>query len=494
MLLFDLLRSLAARPDLSGVPNVQITGVKEDSRLVQPGNLFVARPGTRTDGAQFLADAAAKGAVAAIVAAHVENSPLPQIVIPRIAPVASILASTLHGRPDRSVRAIGITGTNGKTTTAYLLRHILASAGVRCGLIGTVENDDGRVVREANLTTPGACDIADLLASMRENGCRACAMEVSSHALDQDRAAGVNFAGAIFTNLTGDHIDYHLTKENYVAAKAKLFSSLDRDAVAAVNCASPWWNRMVQNCNARVVRFGLTDGCDYRATDTKTSAYGTHFVLNTPDGVTEVAMPMIGRHNIENALGAAVIAGELFGLTVHQIAMGLKDAVGAPGRLQPVRCDQPFAVFVDYAHTDDGLDNVLRSLRPVTKGKLRVMFGCGGDRDRTKRPRMAAIAEKLADAIYITSDNPRTEQPAEIVKEIVQGLSPAARKSAVIEPDRHKAIQRIIADAQPGDVVLLAGKGHENYQIVGTERRHFDDVEEAKNAIGSLSLVLGGEG
>lgn len=494
MLLFDLLRSLAAQPDLTGVPNVRVSAVREDSRQILPGDLFIARPGQKTSGTEFLKDAAARGAVAAIVAERVENAPLPLIVIPRIAPVASILSNTLRGRPDRQVKVIGITGTNGKTTTAYLLRHILGRAGVRCGLVGTVEIDNGRLVREANMTTPSACEVADMLAAMRDNACRACAIEISSHALDQDRAAGVNFAAGVFTNLTGDHLDYHGTMENYAAAKARLFASLDREAVAAVNCAGPWWSRMVKDCAARVIRFGLTDGCDYRAVDLATTAAGTKFVLATPDGMTEVSSPLIGRHNVENALGAAVIAGEVFGLTVHQIAMGLKEALGAPGRLQPVRCGQPFAVFVDYAHTDDGLENVLKALRPVTRGKLRVMFGCGGDRDRTKRPRMAATAERLADALYITSDNPRTESPAAIIAEVLTGLSPAAKQAAVVEADRRSAIQKIIADAQPGDVVLLAGKGHENYQIVGTERRHFDDVEEATEAIQSLSAVIEGEG
>ncbi|MDB5294336.1 MAG: UDP-N-acetylmuramyl-tripeptide synthetase [Phycisphaerales bacterium] len=496
MLLHELLRSLPGAPDLNGVPDVPVVAVREDSRLVRPGVLFVARAGTKADGSRFLADAHARGAVAAVVAKRADDAPLPQLVVADVTSVASILSMALRGRPDEAVKVVGVTGTNGKTTTTYLLRHLLAKAGVKCGLVGTVEIDDGGGTPvEASMTTPSACDVADLLGAMRDHGCGACAIEVSSHALDQGRAAGVRFAAAAFTNLTGDHLDYHKTMDAYAAAKAKLFDALPADGVAVVNAASAASSRMVRDTAGRAVRFGLTANCDYAALDPVTTSAGTHFVLKTPDGQAEVSMLLIGRHNVENALAAAAVAGETFGLTAHQIAAGLRDALGAPGRLQPVRAGQPFAVFVDYAHTDDGLDNVLRALRPVTKGKLRVMFGCGGDRDRTKRPRMAATAERLADALYVTSDNPRTEDPVAIVNEVLTGLSPAARAAAVVEPDRRAAIRRIVADAGPADVVLLAGKGHENYQIVGAERRHFDDVEEAVAAVraaGFAEAMAGG--
>jgi UDP-N-acetylmuramoyl-L-alanyl-D-glutamate--2,6-diaminopimelate ligase len=308
-------------------------------------------------------------------------------------------------------------------------------------------------------------------------------MEVSSHALDQDRVVGVRFVGAGFTNLSGDHLDYHKTMEQYAAAKAKLFEMLDDGAVAAVNADSEWSAWMERNCRARLIRFGFTKEADYQARDIAITAAGSHFILVTPDGRAEVRMGLIGKHNIENALLAAALVGEVFGLTVHQIAAGLKDATGAPGRLQAIRCGQPFTVLVDYAHTDDALENVLTALRPLTKGKLRVLFGCGGDRDATKRPRMARVAEKHGDAVYLTSDNPRTEDPAKILSQIATGFSARAAKPIVREVDRRTAIERALADAQPGDVVLLAGKGHENYQIVGTEKRHFDDVEEANRVL-----------
>ena len=483
MLLHSLIQAFDPQLSLSGVPDAEVTGVCEDSRQVQRGSLFVARPGTKADGSQFLADARHRGAVAAIVQRRVVGAPLPQVVVPDAGGAASILANLFHGLPTHKVRMLGVTGTNGKTTTTYLLRHILGKVNTRCGLIGTVEIDDGRNRREASMTTPAATEIAALVASMRDKGCRACAMEVSSHALDQGRVAGVAFAGAAFTNLTGDHLDYHKTMDIYAAAKAKLFASLSETSVAVVNADDKWSQRMVQDCQGRIIRFGFGKAADYRARDVAITSNGSNFILHTPDGRAEVNMQLIGRHNIENALAAAALVGEVFGLSVHQIALGLRDATGAPGRLQVVRLGQPFAVLVDYAHTDDALENVLSALRPLTRGRLRVLFGCGGDRDRTKRPRMARTAEKWADAVYVTSDNPRTEDPRSILDQIVAGFSAAGRESAVVEIDRRIAIARIMADAGPGDVVLLAGKGHENYQIIGTEKRHFDDVEEAARAL-----------
>ena len=483
MLLHSLIRQFSPQISLSGIPDAEITGICEDSRQVQPGGVFIARPGTKADGSQFLADAAARGAVAAVSPSKVSQVKLPQIVVQDANSAASILANIFHGNPAQKVRMLGVTGTNGKTTTTYLVRHILSKIKTRCGMIGTVEIDDGRTRHEATMTTPSATDIAALLASMRDKGCRACAMEVSSHALDQGRVAGVSFAGAAFTNLTGDHLDYHKTMENYAGAKARLFESLSETGVAVVNADDKATERMVRDCRGRVIRFGFGKTADYRARDVAITSGGSNFILHTPDGRAEVNMSLIGRHNIENALAAAALVGEVFGLSVHQIAAGLKDAQGAPGRLQAVRAGQPFAVLVDYAHTDDALENVLSALRPLTRGKLRVLFGCGGDRDRTKRPRMARTAEKLADAIYITSDNPRTEDPRSILNEVAAGLSQAGRARAVVEIDRRLAIGRIMNDAEPGDVVLIAGKGHENYQIIGTEKRHFDDVEEAAGAL-----------
>jgi len=483
MLLHKLLRLFDPRLSVSNFANVEITGVCEDSRRAKPGCLFVARPGTKTDGAQYIADAASRGAAAVIVVKKLANSPLPQIVVKDPARAASILANLFHGSPASQMYAFGITGTNGKTTTTYLVRHLLGKFGMRCGMIGTVEIDDGRSRREAEMTTPAACDIADLLAQMRDRGCRAAVMETSSHALHQGRVAGVPFSGAAFMNLTGDHLDYHGSMDEYAAAKADLFAALDAEAVAVINTDSKWADRMIQDCCARVIRFGFGKRADYRAREVRITAEGTSFQLSSPDGKAEVQTQLVGEHNIENALAAAALVGEVCGMTVNQIALGLRDAVGAPGRLEPVRGGQAFSVLVDYAHTDDALDNVLKALRPLSKGRLRVLFGCGGDRDRSKRPRMAKVAEKYADAIYVTSDNPRTENPQSILDEIVTGFGRERRKSIHVESDRRRAIEQILSDAQPGDIVLLAGKGHEKYQILGTDKHHFDDVEEAQRAL-----------
>ncbi|MDB5318581.1 MAG: murE [Phycisphaerales bacterium] len=490
MLLHTLLRQFDPSLPLERIPNCQIRSIQEDSRKISPGNLFIARPGAKSDGARFAADAQAKGAVAVVTQHPIPACTLPQVIVTDAAVASSILANCFAAHPSHALRVLGITGTKGKTTATFLLRHLLNKTKHPCGMIGTVEIDDGKTRREADQTTPSAIDVAAYLGAMRDHGCQAAGIEVSSHALDQGRVAGVQFAGAAFTNLTGDHMDYHQTMENYAAAKARIFESLDEDATAVVNHHDEWTWRMIRDCRARIVRFGFSEECDYRAADYKISSDGSHFILHTPDGRAEVHMALVGKHNIENALVASALACEVFGLSVHQVAAGLKDAAGAPGRLQPVRCGQPFAVLVDYAHTDDALDKVLTALRPLCKGKLRVMFGCGGDRDRTKRPRMARVAQRLADVVYVTSDNPRTEQPEGILAEIRAGLTTNSAAGVIEEIDRRRAIERIIADAAPGDVVLLAGKGHENYQIIGTEKRHFDDAEEAARVLQSRAASV----
>ncbi|MCC6240507.1 MAG: UDP-N-acetylmuramoyl-L-alanyl-D-glutamate--2,6-diaminopimelate ligase [Phycisphaerales bacterium] len=487
MLLHDLLQASGLAVDLSSLANIPITAIHEDSRQVVPGSLFIARPGTRADGAAFIASAIQRGAAAIITSQPIQSCPVAQAIVENPAAVISILANQFYGNPSRSMKVLGITGTNGKTTTAYLIRHLLQSAGRRCGMIGTVEIDDGVTCTPAEMTTPSAIDVARLLSQMRANGCNACVMETSSHALDQHRVDGITFAAGAFTNLTGDHLDYHHTMQQYADAKARLFTQLGRDAVAVVNADDEYAGHMIRHSSARRAQFSITHPGDYQATNIRASAQGSEFLLTTPHGQQQTSLRLIGQHNIENALCAAAIAGEALGLTLKQIAAGLGDATGAPGRLQVVQIGQPFAVLVDYAHTDDALENVLTALRPLASGQLRVLFGCGGDRDRTKRPRMARTATRLADVVYITSDNPRTEDPQAIIAEICAGLNPSS--SALVEPDRQKAINQIIADAQPGDIVLLAGKGHENYQILGTTKHHFDDVEQATLALQKRSAA-----
>jgi UDP-N-acetylmuramoyl-L-alanyl-D-glutamate--2,6-diaminopimelate ligase len=483
MKLIALLKSLPITLDTSDLPDLGITGIQEDSRKVQPGDLFIARGGTTTDGAKYLEHARGKGALAALVAEPVASCPLPQIRIADPAAAISPLADAFYGHPSRQLKVIGITGTNGKTTTTCLIQQILHHHAIKCGLIGTVLIDDGRTRAASNMTTPSPIDVFALLARMRDNGCCACAIEVSSQGLDQHRVGAVQFAAGAFTNLTGDHLDYHKTMDNYAAAKARLFEMLPADAAAIVNARDSWSPRIARKTPARARTFGVELPSDYQASGITVSSDGSRFTLRTPAGSVPMHMQLIGRHNIENALTAAACVAEVFGLTPQQIADGLANAPGAPGRLQRVSAGQKFDVFVDYAHTDDGLENVLSALRPITTGRLRVLFGCGGDRDPSKRPRMGKVAQRLADAIYITSDNPRTEAPDKIISAIIAGLDPACLKPLCVEPDRRQAIASILHDAQDNDIVLLAGKGHEDYQIIGTTKHHFDDVEEATRCL-----------
>ena len=483
MLLHELLQRFDPELALDRWPDVSVSGIQEDSRKIKIGDIFVARGGTQINGSQFALDAVANGAVAVIAENTIPNIRVPQIIVPKSSVALSVLSQLFFDDPTRVLPTIGITGTNGKTTTAYIIKHLLAVIGIRCGLIGTVEIDDGKSVRDAQMTTPGACELAELLATMRDSKCGACAMEVSSHAMDQDRVAGMQFAAAGFTNLTGDHLDYHKTMEHYASAKGRLFEMLDKNAVAILNGGSDWSSWMERKCQGRILRFGFEKEFDYRAMNCQSDSRGTRFELQTPRGNVPIHMQLIGRHNIENALLAAALVSEAFGMNPEQIASGLASTIGAPGRLQPVQQGQPFSVLVDYAHTDDALENVLKALKPLTHGKLRVLFGCGGNRDESKRPRMAAIAEKLADVVYVTSDNPRKESAESIIDMVSKGFSGQKIKPVYRQVDRRAAIEQVLYDANEGDVVLLAGKGHENYQIIGEEKRHFDDLEEARRVL-----------
>ena len=476
-----------------GIPATVIEGITDDSRQVRPGWLFIARPGHDTDGRKFIDDAVARGAAAVLVSDPANDPGKGAVLVSGdIAATTLALLNRFHGRPGEALRLIGITGTNGKTTTSYLIRHLLNAADRRCGLIGTVEIDDGVTCRPSELTTPGIVQMFALLADMVRHGCDACVMEVSSHALDQGRARGLNFGAAVFTNLTGDHLDYHGTMEAYGDAKAKLFESLDDRAAAIVNTDDPAHERMLRACPARQITFSPSGGgADCRAEVVDASARYTDCRLIGPWGEIRSRLPLIGLHNVANVLGA-VAAAHAIGVDVSGLTEALDQCPQTPGRLErvAVQPEQPFDVLVDYAHTDDALANVLTALRPVTHGRLRVLFGCGGDRDKSKRPRMAAIACRLADDIVITSDNPRTEDPQAIIRDILTGVTDADQRRVQTEPDRAAAIGRIIADAQPGDVVLLAGKGHEDYQIIGTQKRPFDDREAAREAIESLDAAV----
>jgi UDP-N-acetylmuramoyl-L-alanyl-D-glutamate--2,6-diaminopimelate ligase len=496
--------SLTRETSGSAPPDPEITSVTDDSRAVTAGSLFIARAGTARDGRAFVPDAIMKGAVA--ILADGEVAPLATgqpiafaLASPEsIAHVTALVGERFHGNPTDSLRVLGVTGTNGKTTIAHLSQQFLKRAGRLTGLIGTVEIDDGRTRTPSTLTTPGSLELASLFARMVRHGCQAATMEVSSHALHQGRVAAIRFACGIFTNLTGDHLDYHKTMESYAAAKAMLFESLAPQAHAIINIDDPWAKRM-RGGPARLLTCSLSDSAaDCLATIETVALDSMRVTFRGPWGTLPVRLPLVGRHNAINALEAAAAVWTQ-GVSGDQLAAALECCEAPSGRLQPVTQANEvggFSVLVDYAHTDDALLNVLTALRPVVPsgGVLRVVFGCGGDRDRTKRPRMAAVACQHADEVVVTSDNPRTEEPRAIVDDILKGVPASASSRVHVEVDRASAIAWAVERAKPGDIVLIAGKGHEDYQIIGTEKRQFDDRLVAQGAIASLATRRGGEG
>ena len=471
-----------------------VTGVGSDTRTLRPGEVFVVVAGTRDDGARYVSDAVARGAGALVVPpsarAAAEASGLPFSVTDDARGALAALAAAFHGHPARDMQVVGVTGTNGKTTTSYLVRAALERSGRGpCALLGTIAYEWPGHREPAKNTTPGAAEMHVALHAARDAGCRSVAMEVSSHALDQRRVEGVPFGAAVFTNLTGDHLDYHRTMEAYAEAKAALFRQLGPDAVAAVNAEDPWTPTMIRGCRARVVSFGLDAPAAPQVTAEalQMSADGATFTLVTPWGSAPVRSPLIGRYNVLNLLGAAAAATGL-GIDPVAVAEGLSSLRGVPGRLEGVEAGQPFTIVVDYAHTDDAVTNVLRNLRSVVRGRVLTVIGCGGDRDRTKRPRMARAAAELSDLAWFTSDNPRTEDPARILADMLGGVHGA--RNVHVESDRAAAIARAVAAARVGDCVAVLGKGHEDYQIFQDRTIRFDDRETAAAAV---RVVLAGE-
>ena len=501
MKLAELIKGLPIEP-IRGSASAEITGIVEDSRRATARCLFAARSGLRTDGLGFVGDAVAAGASAVLVprGATVEvPATVTVLTAPDVAAVLGPLAERLWSRPSEALRLVGVTGTNGKTTVSHLIHHILDTSGLRCGLIGTVRIDDGArdqsvtMTSMTTMTTPPAVDISPTLATMVANDCRAAVLEVSSHALHQGRTAGLAFDVGVFTNLSGEHLDYHDTLDAYADAKAMLFRSLPATGHAVVNLDDPASSRMIADCAAQTLTCSLTDRraeCFVeigRQTISRVEA-----IFHGPWGSFEVRLPLAGAHNVINALQAAG-AGFVLGIGRAMLQSALDGCAAPPGRLESITGpDDPFAVLVDYAHTDVALENVLRTLRPLVPrdGRLRVVFGAGGDRDRTKRPRMGRVAARIADELIITSDNPRTEAPAAIIDEIASGVPDDQRSVTTLYTDRREAIETAIGGSRPGDVVLIAGKGHEPYQIIGTERHPFDDRIVARQAIASCRQAV----
>ena len=464
---------------LQGNAEVVCQAIAYDSRQITPGDVFVAIRGSRKDGHQFLDQAAATGAGLLIVE---EEKNLPDFVGVALVPNARLalaeLAARFYGYPARELRLIGITGTNGKTSVAYLLRHLLLAADRSCGLIGTIEYDLGDRVLPAARTTPEALELHQSFAAMRRAVCEFCVMEVSSHALAQQRVSGLEFAATAFTNLTQDHLDYHGDMDSYFATKRQLFKMAATDAFQCVN-GDDLFGRLLAD------EFGLQTVGEQAATHPvvirELQQASTVFQMN---GMA-YTMPLIGRHNVANASLAVALAQGL-GVPASTCVHALAQVPPVPGRLEPVDCGQPFAVYVDYAHTDDALRQVLRTLREITPCKLHVVFGCGGNRDAGKRAKMGAVAAELADFICLTTDNPRRELPETIVSQIAEGCAMAGGSSWQEELDRERAIDEALRAARAGDTVLIAGKGHETYQEINDTIQPFDDRETARAILNAM--------
>ncbi|HEV3379262.1 MAG TPA: UDP-N-acetylmuramoyl-L-alanyl-D-glutamate--2,6-diaminopimelate ligase [Thermoleophilaceae bacterium] len=461
--------------DLMGpaAPEVEVTGLAYSSQSVAPGTLFFCVPGFRADGHDFAPDAVARGAVA-LVCQRPLGLGVPEVVVDDVRAAMGPAAGRFYGDPTSELDVVGVTGTNGKTTTAFLVRHLLEADGRQTGLLGTVKRVVGGVEEEVERTTPEAIDLQATFRRMVDGGDRACAMEVSSHALELGRVAGIRFACRIFTNLTQDHLDFHETMEAYFAAKRRLF---EEPGLSVVNLDDEYGRRIAAEVES--VTFAVECDADYRARDVEFDLMGSRFVCDTPDGELRLRSPLPGLFNVQNVLGAVAAARSL-GVPGEAIAEALPSFGRVPGRFEPVDEGQDFGVLVDYAHTPEALENVLQAAREVTRGRLHVVFGAGGDRDRGKRPLMGAAARRLADRVLVTSDNPRSEDPEAIVDAVMEGTGPDAER----ETDRRRAIALAIETAEPGDVVVIAGKGHEQGQEFENGRKEpFDDRTVAREAL-----------
>ena len=454
-------------------PDVEIAALAYRSDHVVPGALFFCVPGFRSDGHDFARDAIERGAVALVCERPLDLG-VPEVIVDDVRAAMGPAAARFYADPTAQLEVVGVTGTNGKTTTAFLVRHLLEAGGPPCGLLGTVKRVVAGREEEVERTTPEAIDLQATFRAMVDGGDRACAMEVSSHALELGRASGIRFACRVFTNLTQDHLDFHETMEAYFLAKRRLF---DVPGPAVVNVDDEYGRRLAGEVEC--MTFAIEREADYRASDVEFDLMGSRFRCRTPAGEVELQSPLPGLFNVENVL-AAVAAVHSLGVPLDTIAGALPRFGRVPGRFEPVDEGQDFGVLVDYAHTPEALENVLRAARPVTEGRVHVVFGAGGDRDRGKRPLMGDAARRLADRVLVTSDNPRSEDPDAIIDEVMEGAGAGAERVT----DRRSAIALAIESAQPGDVVVIAGKGHEQGQEFEDGRKEpFDDVTVVREAL-----------
>ena len=490
---------LDALPDktIRGAVPATVTGLAYDSRKVAAGDCFAAVPGLRQDGRRFVVDALGRGASLVVSEAPdpLGGTDTPRVLVPSARAALARLADAYHGHPSRALTVVGITGTSGKTTTCLLTDAILRAGGAPTGVIGTIEYRVGAEVLPAGQTTPEALELQGLLARMRARGARAVAMEVSSHALAMHRVDGIELDVAVFTNLTQDHLDFHETMEEYRRTKQRLFRLLAASSkpapTAVVNVDDPAGPSMVEGLACRVLRVGLGGGADVRPRTWQSTQAGIRMEVETPAGRLAIASALVGEHNVSNLL-AAIGVGVALGRPLAEIAGALGAVTLVPGRFERIEAGQPFLVVVDYAHKPDALQRVLETARRLvaTPGRLGVVFGCGGDRDRGKRPIMGDIAARLADRVWVTSDNPRSEAPGAIIAEIDAGIvalgAGALDRRATI-PDRRAAIGDALRWARAGDVLVIAGKGHETYQIIGAETLPFDDRAVAREILAELA-------
>jgi UDP-N-acetylmuramoyl-L-alanyl-D-glutamate--2,6-diaminopimelate ligase len=457
---------------IDGNPSVEVSGIEYDSRRVHKGDLFVAIEGHNVDGHKYVRDAVNRGAVALVVEHDVEVPlEISKAMVPDTRLALSRIADTYFRGPSRKIDITGVTGTNGKTTTCYLLRSIYRSAGSVAGMLTTVEYVIGSKSRRANLTTPESLDLQRIFAEMLEAGVETVAMEVSSHGLALKRVEDVRFANAVFTNISRDHLDFHGDMEEYVGSKMKLFARIRIGGLAVLNCDDPHWTDMASATSTRVVKYGFGDSADVKVIDLRTTVDGTDLSITARGETIQISSPLVGRHNAYN-VAASVAVTSYSGIPADVIGEGIRRVRRVPGRLEPFILPSGARGFVDYAHTPDALEKVLAALREVTPGRVIIVFGCGGDRDRGKRPLMGDVSVRLADFTIVTSDNPRSEDPEAIIGEITSHLNSGDYR---VEPDRRKAIEESISMAGPGDSVLIAGKGHEDYQLIGRGRVAFDD-------------------